>query len=90
VRITLPTDKKISIEWKVAGAEEWTTLIDEYQCSLSCPEEVKFGFTAGTGALSSNQEVRNLSVTSIPEPASILMMSTVLAAGFWIRRRFME
>ncbi len=89
VRITIPTDKKISIEWKVAGTEDWTTLIDEYQCSLSCPAEVKFGFTAGTGALSSNQEIRNLSVTSVPEPASALLIASITAAGFWIRRRFM-
>jgi len=90
VRITIPTDKKISIEWEVAGTDEWTTLVDEYQCSLLCPDEVKFGFTAGTGSVSSNQEIRNLSVTSVPEPASILLMSFVTAAGFWIRRRFVE
>lgn len=87
VRITIPTDKKISIEWMAEG-EEWVTLIDEYQCSLNCPEEIRFGFTAGTGAVSSNQEIRNLSVTSVPEPNSVLLISTVLAAGFWVRRRF--
>jgi hypothetical protein len=90
VRITIPTNKELSIEWKAEGVEEWTTLIDKYLCDLICPDEVKFGFTAGTGSVKSNQEIRNLSVTSIPEPASVLMMSTVLAAGFWIRRRFVE
>lgn len=89
VRITIPTDKKISIEWKVVGTEDWITLLDEYQCSLSCPDEVKFGFTAGTGAMSSNQEIRNLSVTSVPEPSSGLLILSVTAAGFWIRRRFL-
>ncbi len=89
VRITIPTDKKISVEWQAEG-EGWVTLIDEHQCYLNCPDEIRFGFTAGTGALSSNQEIRNLSVTSVPEPTSVLMVSVVLVAGFWIRRRFIE
>jgi hypothetical protein len=70
VRITIPADKKISIEWKVAGTESWTTLIDEYACSLSCPDLIKIGFTAGTGSTHSTQEVRNLTVTSNPVTTS--------------------
>jgi len=89
VRITIPTDRKVSVEWKVEG-EEWDTLIDQYDCNLTCPEEIRFGFTAGTGSFSANQEIRNLSVTNIPEPASVLLISSVLAAGFWIRRRFTD
>lgn len=78
VRITIPTDKKISIEWKIPDGE-WVKLIDKYQCSLTCPGAVKFGFTAGTGGLSSNQEIRNLSVTSVPEPAGLAL--ALIAAG---------
>ncbi len=89
VRITIPTDRRISIDWKEEG-EAWVTLIDQYACNLTCPEEIRFGFTAGTGASYANQEVRNLSVTNIPEPASVLLISSVLAAGFWIRRRFTD
>lgn len=89
IRITIPTDRRVSVEWMAEG-EEWETLIDQFECSLTCPEEIRFGFTAGTGSSYANQEVRNLSVTNIPEPASIYLISTVLVAGFWIRRRFMD
>jgi hypothetical protein len=92
IRITIPTDRRVSVEWMAEG-EEWETLIDDFECTLTCPEEVRFGFTAGTGASYSNQEIRNLSVSSvetIPEPSSVLMVSVVLAAGFWIRRRFVD
>jgi hypothetical protein len=89
VRITIPIDKKLSIEWKVEGDEDYTTLIDEYQCSLSCPSNILFGFTSGTGSVTANHEVRNISVSSvIPEPASILMILVAGVTGLWIRRRF--
>lgn len=88
VRITIPTDKKLSIEWKTEGDEDWVTLIDEYSCTLNCPEEIRFGFTAGTGALKSNHEIRNLSVTNVPEPTSVMLFSVVGIAGLCIRRRF--
>ncbi|MDF7826412.1 hypothetical protein P4B35_20450 [Pontiellaceae bacterium B12227] len=89
VRITIPTDKKISIEWKTEEEETYTTLLDEFQCSLDCPEEVMFGFTGGTGSVSANQEIRNLSVSSIPEPGSMLMIAFTLFGGLWIRRTFL-
>lgn len=90
VRITIPVDKRVSVEWRVEGEETWTTLLDAYQCTLTCPEEVRFGFTAGTGSRSSNHEIRNLSVTSlqvIPETSGIVMASCVLIAGLWLPRR---
>ncbi len=88
VRITIPTTKQISIDWQVEGDEEWVSLIDDFQCSLDCPDEVMFGFTGGTGSVSSNQEIRNLSVTNVPEPSSVALMFAVSGVGFWIRRRF--
>ncbi len=93
IRITIPTDRRVSVEWRAEGSEQWDTLIDEYACTLTCPEEIRFGFTAGTGSSYSNQEIRNLSVSSvetIPEPSSVMMVSVVLAAGLWIRRRFVD
>jgi len=90
VRITIPTDRKVSVEWMEEGDLDWTVLIDQFDCNLTCPEEIRFGFTAGTGASSANQEIRNLSVTNIPEPASVLLIFSALAAGFWIRRRFAD
>jgi hypothetical protein len=89
IRITIPTDKRVSVEWREEGSEQWDALIDDYACTLTCPEEVRFGFTAGTGASYSNQEIRNLSVATVPEPSSVLMITITLAGGFWIRRRVM-
>ncbi len=87
VRITVPTDHLISVDWKVEGSSDWVSLIDEYECDLTCPENIKFGFTAGTGALSSNQEIRNLSVTSIPESSTAILFAIGGGLAFFYRRR---
>ena len=87
VRITIPTDRNVSVEWKEEGDLSWTTLIDRFQCGLTCPEEVRFGFTAGTGAVYSNQEIRNLTVTNIPEPGGVLLLGLSAAVVVWVRRR---
>jgi len=89
VRITIPTTKQISIDWQVDGAEEWISLIDDFQCTLDCPTNVMFGFTGGTGSVSSNQEIRNLSVASVPEPVCMILILFAGAIGLWVRRRFM-
>lgn len=86
VQITIQTDKKISIDWKTEDDEAWTTLIDEYQCSLDCPDEVMVGFTGGTGSTSANQEIRNLTVSGIPEPA-VLTLVALFGVGLISTRR---
>jgi hypothetical protein len=72
VRITITTDKLLTVEWKLIN-QDWQTLIDAYQCDLECPAEVKFGYTAGTGSSKANHEIRNLSVTAVPEPATAVI-----------------
>ncbi len=74
VRIDIESDKTVSILWKTEDEEEWTALIDDYQCNLVCPENIRFGFTAGTGSSYSNQEIRNISVASIPEPVALTLV----------------
>ena len=72
-RITIPTDKRVSVEWKPEDGS-WTTLIDQYQCTLTCPASVKIGFTAGTGSVTAYHEIRNLSVRAhVPEPGTALL-----------------
>jgi len=88
VRITIPTDKQVTIEWMTEGDEGYTTLID-YACTLDCPTNVMFGFTGGTGGYSSNQEIRNLSVVSVPEPVCMMLILFAGVIGLWVRRRFM-
>jgi len=61
VRLTITPDKLVSIEWKAEG-EEWETLLDSYACTLTCPSQVKFGFSASTGGAYSNHEIRNVKV----------------------------
>lgn len=73
-RITIPTSKLITVEWKTEG-EEWETLIGPHQCTLDCPDHVKIGYTAGTGGLTSYHEVRNLTVTSVPEPTMLGLLA---------------
>ena len=36
------------------------------------------------------ERVSGMTVTAIPEPASMLLISSVLVAGFWVRRRFID
>ncbi|AQQ72396.1 hypothetical protein SMSP2_02780 [Limihaloglobus sulfuriphilus] len=83
VKITITTDKELTIEWKPEN-DEWATLIDAYQCTLDCPDQVKFGYTAGTGSATANHEIRNLSVTAVPEPATAIIFAI---GGMLIRRK---
>jgi MSHA biogenesis protein MshQ len=91
VRITIPTSKKITIEWKPEIDADYTTLLDEFQCSLDCPENIKIGFTSGTGWYSAYHEIRNLEVrdaSSVPEPGVLgLGLVVGLAAVVWRWRR---
>jgi hypothetical protein len=74
VRISITTDAKISVEWKDESEAEFTVLVDQYQTDLVLPDEIMFGYTAGTGNYSSNHEIRNLTVRSIPEPTTVLLL----------------
>jgi hypothetical protein len=47
VRITIPTTQRITIEWH-QGDGNWQPVL-EHNCTLVCPEFIKFGFTAGHG-----------------------------------------
>ena len=67
VRLKLSPAKEISIEWKPQGGE-WVTLLDKYKCTLTCPSHIKFGFTGSTGSVYSNQEIRNVVVSSLEKP----------------------
>ena len=71
VRLTITPAKLVTIELKPEGDVLWTTILDEYQCTLDCPEYIKLGFTASTGGVSSTQEIRNIVVTSYDEPLMI-------------------
>jgi hypothetical protein len=66
VRLTITPERLVSIEWKAEGGE-WETLLDNYACILTCPSEVKFGFTASTGSVYSNHEIRNFEVNPYTE-----------------------
>ncbi len=73
-RITITPDKTITVELKSEGGE-WETLIDSFQCDLVCPEYIKFGYTSGTGSVRGYHEIRNLSVSSVPEPITLMFLS---------------
>jgi Bacterial lectin len=93
VRITIPTDETITVQWKEDGIAEWTTLIDAYGTGIDLPDTLRFGFTAGTGSAYSFQEIRNFEVTSagslenIPEPSTLIMSTLILIPALLRRRR---
>lgn len=63
-RITIRPNHTMTIEWKPDVSQaDWVLLLD-FTCTLTCPEYVKFGFTAGTGAAKNYHEIRDLQVTS--------------------------
>lgn len=82
VRVTFLPTKQISVTL------DDEILIDNFQCSLTCPIDVRLGFTAGTGSVTANQEIRNLSVFSaIPEPSSATLTAVILGLACCLRRR---
>jgi len=62
-----PDTALVTIEMRAEGGS-WQTLIDEFDGGLVYPDQVKVGFTASTGGVSSYQEVRNIVVTPVEEP----------------------
>jgi len=74
VEIIISTEKKVTIKWKPSGGS-WTTLIDQYQCTLTCPDYVKFGYTASTGTYYSYHEIRNFEIRPLEDPTLIALSS---------------
>jgi MSHA biogenesis protein MshQ len=82
VRVTFLPTKQISV------TIDDETRIDNFQCTLNCPIDIRVGFTAGTGSVTANQEIRNFSVFSaIPEPSSCTLLAAILGLGCCMRRR---
>lgn len=73
VRISLTTQQVVRVDLRPEG-ESWTTVINDYQCTLNCPTNIMFGFTASTGGHSANWELRNIEVSAIPEPSLLLVL----------------
>ncbi len=71
-RVTITSTAQIQVEWRPEDGE-WEFL---FNCGCPAgvlPEDVMVGFTAGTGAARSTHEIRNFSVTAIPEPGVAIM-----------------
>lgn len=75
--ITFTPEQTLTVRW-MPGGDEWITLIDHYDFSeeLLFPENVRIGFTSGTGTHHAFHEIRNLEVTAaiIPEISSLLLV----------------
>jgi len=86
-RVTISPSAAIQVDWRPENGE-WETLFDCDCPAGTLPEELMIGFTAGTGFARSTHEIRNLSVTAIPEPgppAFVLLFVGALVVGH--RRR---
>ena len=92
IRITIPHEDHLTVQMKKLGDAEYTTLIDSIDPNITLPENIRFGFTAGTGGAYSVQEIRNFQVTSvaalapIPEP-SVAVLSISAAIASILRRK---
>ena len=79
-RIAISPDKTVSVAW-TDDSGTWQSLIWQ-DCDLPCPDNVMIGFTAGTGGVSANQEVRNLEVTSYEGESMIWDGGSETGAGW--------
>ncbi len=68
VRLTMSPAGMVTIEMKAENDNTWDTLVDAYPSSLVYPDQLRIGFTASTGGVSSVQELRNFVVTPVNEP----------------------
>lgn len=70
LNMRMTADRYVTIRMR-KGTGAWTTLVDTFLTTLVFPERVKFGFTASTGGETSNQEIRNFTVSTITSPECI-------------------
>ncbi len=81
----------VSIEMKAQNSNTWDVLVDQYASSLVYPDQLRIGFTASTGGVSSVQELRNFVVTPVDPPecwddsASITVTSVLSVASVGAR-----
>jgi len=85
-RITITSTAAIQVEWRT-GNDDWELLFDCGCPSGTLPEELMVGFTAGTGQAHSTHEIRNFSVTAIPEPSVALISFAGMGILLMRRRR---
>lgn len=92
VRIIIPDEDRLTVQMKKHGDADYITLIDSIDPNIDLPENVRVGFTAGTGGAYSIQEIRNFQVSSVPSLSAVPEPSVALlsiATGFaaLLRRR---
>lgn len=95
VRLLMPNENQFTLQMKLSDESDYVTLIDDIDPGIDLPDNIRFGFTAGTGGTYSFQEVRNISVTSftgslpypVPEPSAVLLLSISMTGLLCYRRR---
>ena len=85
-RVTISPSAAIQVDWRPEN-DEWETLFNCGCPAATLPEELMIGFTAGTGGTRSTHEIRNLSVTAIPEPGAPAFVLLFVGALVGYRRR---
>jgi hypothetical protein len=92
VRIIIPDEDRLTVQMKKYGDADYTTLIDSIDPNIELPENIRVGFTAGTGGAYSIQEIRNFQVSSVanlspvPEP-SVALLSIATGIATLLRRQ---
>jgi len=71
VNLVMTPDNRVTIRMRRSSTSTWTTLVHNYQTSLTFPERVNIGYTASTGDVYSYHEIRNLVVTTVDDPECI-------------------
>ena len=85
--------RAVTIVWDESGLDVMyggTSVFSDEVIGFSAGSGAEFAFAARTGDSFEDVFIDNLNITTVPEPASVLLLGSISASMLFIRRRFMS